>query len=557
MFKEVGMKKLLLFFLILFSVFNSYANELKVIDLAELKWEYKWGDSPFEHDIPLWTKNEVDTSVWKTISYPTNPPNRDGQTNVWYRVKIPETLPLNPHVYVFSMDIIPEVYYKNKLIYSFGKLDKEGKGEFAGWPWHMFSIPSDSMGEYLYFRIYSNYLDIGLFGEISIASKGQIIKEFLDNDISKIMVSSISIFVAVIFLLSFLSKFIRVELFILGSLFLTQGLNILCSVKVIQMYLFFPLLNQYILAASFFYFPVGMALFMDKTIDIKVPLNLIKRIWQVHLLYIFGAFSGSILGFYEIPATYEYFDMLYYFGTLPILTIFMIYFFIKGNNEVKLITSSFLIISIYWIYSFLVAYHIVPWTEYPSDLAIFYVYFFILFDNKKLNYTNKLEDEKKELTILSSTDYLTKLYNRKEIDELLKRMKTFLKIQDDFSIILLDIDDFKKINDTKGHLIGDKFLVDLGNILTTFTRDTDQVGRWGGEEFIIICSKTKKEEAIKVAENLRFKIESHNFNKAGHKTASFGVSTYMEEDSIAKLLSRADEAMYKSKEQGKNRVNFK
>jgi len=552
------MKKLLLvFFLILFSTFYSHADELKVIDLSKLKWEYRWGDSPFENAIPLWTKNGEKSLRWKTIAYPSNPPNRNGQTNVWYRVKLPKVLPSNPNVYIFSMDIIPEVYYKNEIIYSFGKLNKQGEGKFAGWPWHMFSIPSNSAGEYLYFRIFSNYLDIGLFGEISIASEGQLIKEFLNNDISKIMIGSISIFVAVIFLLSFLSRFIRVELFILGSLFLTQGLNVLCSVKVLQMYFFYPLLNQYILAASFFYFPVGMALFMDKTIDIKVPFNLIKRIWQIHIIYILCAFSGSLLGFYEIPSTYEYFDKLYYFGTLPILTLFMIYFFIKGNNQVKLITSSFLIISIYWIYSFLVAYHIVPWTEYPSDLAIFLCLILLSYSIvKKLNYTNELEDEKKELTILSRTDYLTKLHNRKEIDEFLKTNENlFKRYNDSFSIILLDIDDFKKINDSKGHLVGDIFLIELAKILTKFTRETDHVGRWGGEEFIIICPKTNNDEAVKVAENLRLKIEKYNFDKVGYNTASFGVTSYIKEDSINKLLSRADDAMYQSKNNGKNKVS--
>ena len=84
----------------------------------------------------------------------------------------------------------------------------------------MFSIPDDSAGEYLYFRVFSNYLDIGLWGEVLLASKGYLLENFLDYDIPKIMVGSVSVFVAVIFLLSFLSKFIRVELFILGLLFL-------------------------------------------------------------------------------------------------------------------------------------------------------------------------------------------------------------------------------------------------------------------------------------------------------------------------------------------------
>ncbi|PLY07695.1 MAG: diguanylate cyclase [Arcobacter sp.] len=554
------MKKLfLLFFLIFFSIIPLFANELNVIDLSKSKWEYRWGDSPFENAIPLWTKDKEASKEWKEITYPSNPPNRNGKTNIWYRVKLPDTLTLDPHFYVYSMDIIPEVYFEGKKIYHFGKLNENGIGKYAGWPWHMFSLPPDSAGKYLYFRIYSNYLDIGLFGEILIASKGYIIERFLDHDIPKIMVSSVSIFVAVIFLLSFLSKFVRVELFILGSLFFTQGLNILFSVKVIELYFFFPLLNEYILAVCFFYFPVGMAIYLDRTIKYKVPFNLIRRIWQIHLVYILGAIIGSYFGFYEIPSTYEYFDILYYFITLPILTIFMIYYFFKGDNEVKLITSSFLIISLYWVYSYLIAYQILPWVEYPSDIAVFLCLLLLSYSIvKNLNYTIELEEEKEELTVLSSTDYLTKLYNRKEIDVLLKNNENlFKRYKDIFSIILLDIDDFKNINDTHGHLVGDKFLIEIGNILTKFTRETDFVGRWGGEEFLIICSKTNKAEALKLAENLRNTIDKYQFDLVGHKTASFGVSTYMENDSLPNLLSRADDSMYLSKFEGKNRVRFK
>ncbi len=185
---------------------------------------------------------------------------------------------------------------------------------------------------------------------------------------------------------------------------------------------------------------------MDKTITLKVKFNLIKRIWQIHLVYFLGALIGAAIGLYAIPSAYKYFDMLYYFITLPILTVFMIYFFIIGNSQVKLITFSFLIISIYWIYSFLVAYHLVPWAEYPSDIAVFLCLILLSYSIvKRLNYTTDLEEEKEELTVLSSIDYLTKLYNRKEIDNVLKNCESFYnRYKDDFSIILLDIDDFKK-----------------------------------------------------------------------------------------------------------------
>ncbi|XPV67523.1 MAG: GGDEF domain-containing protein [Halarcobacter sp.] len=553
------MKKLLiLFFLPFFFVINLFANDLDVIDLSQSKWEYRWGDSPFEKSVPLWTKEKESSSKWEKINFPSNPPNRDGKTNVWFRVKLPNTLTKDPNIYIFSVDLITQVYCDEKQIYHFGNFNKDGKDVFEGWPWHMFSIPNNSAGKYLYFRVYSNYVDIGLWGEVLVASKGYILEKVLNSSIPKIMVGSVSIFVGVIFLLSFLSKFIRVELFILGLLFLTQGLDVLISAKIIQMYFYFPLLNQYILAIVFFFFPVGMCMFIDKTIKCKSPFNIIRRLWQIHLTYLLVAVFGAIFGFYDISSTYEYFDILYNFISLPIITVFLIYFFFKGDNQTKLVTSSFLIISLYWLYSSLIAYGVVPWVEYPNDIAVFLCLLLLSYSVvKNLNYTKELEDAKEELTVLSSTDYLTKLYNRKEIDSILYKSQSISqRYSDIFSVILLDIDDFKQVNDTFGHLVGDKFLIELGNILTTCTRDVDFVGRWGGEEFLIVCPKTNKEEVLTLAENLRVKIQNHEFELIGSKTASFGVSTYKENENLNDLLSKADKAMYQSKKEGKNKVTY-
>lgn len=549
------MKKLLIIF---FLTFFSFASEIKQVDLTKVKWEYKWGDSPFENNIPLWTLNSEDFS-WQEIEYPSNPDNRNGQTNVWYRVKLPDVLPNDPNLYIVSIDLISQVYIDNKQIYHFGEFNKEGKGEYKGWPWHLIPLSQNDAGKYIYFRIFSNYEDIGLFGEIFITSKGDLYEKMLSFDIPKIMVGSVSIFVSILFLLTFLSKFKRFELFILGLLFLTQGLNVLFSAKILEIFFFYPLLKQYILAIAFFFFPIGMALFMDKTINRNIPLNLIKRIWQIHLVYLVGAIFGSLLGFFTLPSTYEFFDIFYNFITLPILTIFMIYFFFTGDKETKIITFSFFIISLYWVYSSLIASGLVPWEEYPSDIAIFICLLLLSYSMvNKLNYTRELEEAKEELTVLSTTDYLTKLNNRKNIDSILKMNENLYKrYKDDFSVILLDIDDFKKVNDTYGHLVGDNVLIEFANILTKFTRQTDIVGRWGGEEFIIICPKTNIDDVLILAENLKHKISSHNFQTVGVKTASIGITSFKENDTITEFLARVDDAMYLAKSNGKNRIEVK
>ena len=213
-------------------------------------------------------------------------------------------------------------------------------------------------------------------------------------------------------------------------------------------------------------------------------------------------------------------------------------------------------VSLYWLYSTLIAFGIVPWEEYPSDIFILICLLILAFSMiERLNYTKELEVAKEELTLLSKTDSLTKLNNRNEIDVVLGVSESiFKRFKDTFSVILIDIDDFKHVNDTYGHLEGDKVLISLASILTKYTRDIDIVGRWGGEEFIIICPRTSQKDAIALAEKLKEKTASFDFGIVGKKTASFGVSSFRENDTLNELLLRVDNALYLSKSKGKNRV---
>ncbi len=169
--------------------------------------------------------------------------------------------------------------------------------------------------------------------------------------------------------------------------------------------------------------------------------------------------------------------------------------------------------------------------------------------------TKELEISNKKLEKLASTDDLTKLLNRTKLNDSLEseinRANRFNHI---FGVIILDIDHFKSINDTHGHNIGDKVLEEFATILKTKTRVTDIVGRWGGEEFVIICPQTDIEGINKLAEELRYTIENNSFSVPGQITASFGITLYSKGDTIKSLISRADKALYRAKDEGRNKV---
>lgn len=183
--------------------------------------------------------------------------------------------------------------------------------------------------------------------------------------------------------------------------------------------------------------------------------------------------------------------------------------------------------------------------------ACFFLLLAILW-NRKLRALNR------ELERLAVTDRLTGLFNRVKLDEAfeanIQRSKRF---KQPFSVILLDIDHFKEINDRHGHQAGDQVLVEVARLLQDTVRETDTVGRWGGEEFLVICEQTDAAGVLKAAENLRLKFQEHRFPVVPHKTVSLGVTTYRDGDSVNDLVARADDALYLAKEKGRNRVEIR
>ena len=163
--------------------------------------------------------------------------------------------------------------------------------------------------------------------------------------------------------------------------------------------------------------------------------------------------------------------------------------------------------------------------------------------------------EKIEMQTKVYRDNLTHIYNRNKIDEVIEDVIARYKRYDEsFSMILIDIDHFKNFNDVHGHLVGDEVLITLANTIDNITRDTDTFARWGGEEFVMILPNTTKENASIVAEHLRGNVEKIKHPTAGGVTASFGVTQYEKGNSEKSMYKKCDEALYKAKENGRNRV---
>ncbi len=192
-----------------------------------------------------------------------------------------------------------------------------------------------------------------------------------------------------------------------------------------------------------------------------------------------------------------------------------------------------------------------------------WLYFAINFINYKNEFVaignaidiSKIKKLQRELEEKALLDNLTKAYNRNGFNDIFaKELKRADRYGLDLSIIMLDIDHFKQINDTYGHVAGDGVLRELSKIVKSNLRKSDYFVRWGGEEFIILTTDTALEGAKTLAEHIRSKVEKNQFDDVGDVTISLGVSQKLKDEAEVDFLNRVDKAMYEAKNSGRNKV---
>lgn len=176
--------------------------------------------------------------------------------------------------------------------------------------------------------------------------------------------------------------------------------------------------------------------------------------------------------------------------------------------------------------------------------------------NERLQDAEKqLLEKNAQLEQLSITDKLTGLYNRHHLDKvLLEQLALSKRHQRPLSVVLFDLDYFKELNDTHGHQMGDRVLQSFAEMVKNSVRVSDVFGRWGGEEFLLICPETTLEQAIGVADKIRIKLEQYEFEGGIHQRVSAGVMALADNMSVDQLLSAVDKQLYIAKESGRNQV---
>ena len=539
-------------------------------------WEYRWGDSPYDADRrPQWLQS--DSTEWQSVDSPSNPPGRNGHEHLWLRTTVPAGDWNDPVLFITSINLIGQVYLDDELIYQYGEFDEQGKGDFAGWPWHMIDLPENAAGQTLTFRFYSYYTSIGLWGQVQVMERIEVLKQIIHESAQDLGVSAL---VLVLAILATIFALIGPERRGFGSIALfayASGLMLLAETPARQLIADEPLTWDTLRAASYYTLPVALGLLLSYWLE-GTAKRWITLLWVIHLVYLVLAIGLVQLGVLSLSLTFPIFDVMLAL-TLPIMLALALMRFQKLTLEQRLLVVSFTFFAPLLLADMVVAHGFVGWRSVPlsygtlafslANAAIFLWHYRhtqqqLAMANETLEQqvaarTADLDRLVQELEGLSRKDPLTGLHNRRHFDTAFEHHCQRAKQHDSqLSVLMLDVDHFKQINDDFGHDAGDAVLVEIALLLRHHLRDLDVICRFGGEEFVALLPATSRIAAETRAKALLTSIAHQAFIHQGSSlrkiTLSCGVATYPDHtQDPKKLLRLADEALYQAKHSGRNR----
>jgi diguanylate cyclase (GGDEF)-like protein len=329
----------------------------------ETGWEYRWGDSPTDSSgTPEWIKGG-DPGEWQAIGFPSNPPDRQGREQIWYRVTLPDGTWRDPVLYIYSVDLIVQAWLGGEKIYQYGDFNEDGRGRFEGWPWHSIPLPEGFQGKDLYFRIFSSYTDIGLWGEVAIMERSELTLYILKTSLKDLMIAGFSALIAALciifaFLQARKKSFASLALFAMSS-----AVMLVAESQASQLIWSAPLVWDYLAAGSYFLLPVAMALLLEQWFEDQRPW-LINLVWKIHLAYFVIALTLAASGVIDLSWTFAVFDGLLLISLVTV-TVLVARRFRKLARQQQAILVAYGIFGGLLILDMAVAHGFLPWWRVP------------------------------------------------------------------------------------------------------------------------------------------------------------------------------------------------
>ena len=572
-------------------MFVTLAHASPPITSIDSGWSYHWGDIPRSHQADdtegvHWRFSEAE---WNQAGSLENVAGRSGEDILWLKLDLPESEWRNLHMLISYAYLSFQVFEAGQMTYEHGRIDQEGKGDFAGWPWHLVPVTAAESTS-LYFRMYSTHYSIGLSEEIIMGEKADLLEHVYHKGMTGGVFFSILFIVGIVSMVLGLVKRHKRGALSAGFLSLDLSVTMFAQNELSQIVLFSPLTWSYIAAFSYLLVPAFMAWVVYEWFDRKIS-KLVLVILCVSLgsmicaLVLLGITDLLFIEFY--PSI----DVLFTVSTLALLVKCGTKLKGKGIEE-GLIVFGFLVISLSLILDTLSAYGFVIWIGrgWQWGLILFAVSLLAVYlikdrkqqealallthnlENTVAERTRALDESLARLEELAQIDFLTGLPNRRAFMALANReVANSIRHKQPLSLMLFDIDHFKRINDRYGHGTGDRVLTEVAKAVSKTCRESDLICRWGGEEFVVLLQSATPGEAKLLAARMRETIQSLSLKSEDGDTiaatASFGFISYdgyQETSELNKpenadrllelLLNKADGAMYHTKNRGRNDI---
>lgn len=550
------------------------------------RWSYRWDDPPRASGPDAWDLNGAN---WQPTSSPINPENRQGQEILWLKLDVPQGQWRDPHLFVSAIDINAQVFDgSGRRLYQYGEIDDSGRGRFAGWPWHLIAVPHESLGQSLYFRVFSDYDDIGLAGTIMLGERADLMQQWVyGRGFTGVVFAAFVFVVGVICLCLGLAKRDRSMTMATALLSFDLTLMMFAENELNQLVAFTPLLWRQIAAYTYFLVPGLVAWVMLASFRSPPPRSACG-VLIASLSYTAGVMLLSAAGVVSFVSAYPVFDAL--------LIVLMTILLVEGVRRLRPATpegyftvGGLLAIFVSLLVDMASAHNVIPWAGRTAQwgLSIFALSTLGVYtlrvrrqkqqllhlqhslEDKVAERTRELEESQQQLLQLAHEDHLTGLLNRRAfMNQAMQVVAHAMRHREPVALALFDVDHFKTINDLDGHAIGDEVLRAIGDVVRNSSRTSDLACRYGGEEFVVLMPRTSAEAAQASVERLRSAIAGIRVDgREGRRltvSVSIGLIVLGEpahqmqdpERMLDQLLSQADAAMYRIKKSGRNGVNL-
>ena len=500
---------------------------------------------------------------WQPLAFPQTPPVPDGDHTVWLKTTLPDNLPHDASLLMQTRDQAFEVWLGEVCIYKYGDLVPSFMS--YGQRWHIVQLPVWGGGKELRIHAYSATAhSLGYFGKIWLDSDVDQVLRIFRQDVPYAMNIPLAGFMIVMMLVYATGPAAPRRLYKSFIAFmLVFFIWMVCATNSKQYVLDAPRLWRFLMQLAEYLLPLLANLVIFQLVERRYKAGVRYTVFGYALL-LTAAVITELMGYNGMSR-----GMVVFYASLPFFVSVAFYAIVRSYRHGNMYARAVLVplvfmggagtidgLSIYHHWYVLDGY-LLPYAT--LSLCVFMVYIVrnqIRRERMLMMRTAGLQHEVNEAMEKATVDNLTKCYNRTKLEEVLTQEIFHHHSQEEpFSLIMLDIDFFKRVNDTYGHEVGDQVLAGFAEIIRQNVKRKDLFVRWGGEEFILLCRNCTGEESVRIAERLRQKVAESRPHPQVKITCSLGVASWHGAgDSTAKLLKRVDEALYMAKRTGRNRV---